>query len=85
MTPTIPHNREAEEAAIGCVLIDPFALKTLAFLKPEDFYIVRNRWIWSAFLSLEEKRLEIDLVTVCDEMERAGNLAEAGGPAYLTS
>ncbi len=83
--PTIPHNREAEEATIGSVLIDPFALNTLAFLSPEDFYIVRNRWIWEAFLSLSKKGLEVDLVTVSDEMERAGNLADAGGPAYLTS
>ena len=83
--PTIPHNREAEEATIGSVLIDPFALNTLAFLNPADFFIIRHRWIWEAFLSLKEKGLEIDLVTVSDEMERAGNLAEAGGPAYLTS
>ena len=83
--PTIPHNREAEEATIGSVLIDPFALRTLAFLNPEDFYIVKHRWIWEAFLSLSKKGLEVDLVTVSDEMERAGNLADAGGPAYLTS
>ena len=62
--PTIPHNREAEEATIGSVLIDPFALNTLAFLNPADFFIIKHHWIWEAFLSLKEKGLEIDLVTV---------------------
>lgn len=83
--PDIPHNRAAEEAVLGSVLINPNTLYELLFLKPEHFYIERNRWIWQALLWLEERRTPLDLVTVADELERQGQLNEIGGPAYITS
>jgi replicative DNA helicase len=82
----IPHNREAEEAVIGAVLINPEAYFDLAqFLQPDDFYIVRHRWIWEAFTRLHEKRIPLDILTITEQLESAGQLAEIGGPAYLTS
>lgn len=85
-TPVVPHNREAEEAVLGAVLIDPEVYYDLAqFLQPEDFYIVRNRWIWEAFQRLHERRVPLDFLTVTQELESAGRLAEIGGPAYLTA
>ncbi len=84
--PTIPHSREAEEAVVGAVLINPEAYYDVAqFLTGEDFYIHRLRWVWEAFTRLHEGRVPIDLLTVADELERAGQLAEVGGPAFLTS
>ena len=85
-SPAIPHNREAEEAVIGSILINPEVYFDVAvFLRNEDFYIHRNRWIWSAFAQLHSARTPIDLLTVSDELERQGKLAEMGGSAYLTS
>jgi replicative DNA helicase len=84
--PTVPHSREAEEAVVGAVLINPEAYYDVAqFLTGEDFYIHRLRWVWEAFTRLHEGRVPIDLLTVADELERAGQLAEVGGPAFLTS
>ena len=83
--PTIPHNHDAEEAVIGCVLINPLAIYDMLFLKPEHFYIHRLRWIWKAMQTLEARRVPIDLLTVADDLERTGQLAEIGGPAFLTS
>ncbi len=84
--PTVPHSREAEEAVVGAVLINPEVYYDVAqFLTAEDFYIHRLRWIWEAFTRLHEGRTPIDLLTVSDELERAGQLAEIGGPAFLTS
>ena len=82
----VPHSREAEEAVIGAVLINPDAYYDVAeFLVGEDFYIHRHRWIWEAFNSLHEQRTPIDLLTVTEELEQVGHLAEVGGPAYLTT
>jgi len=82
----LPHSREAEEAVIGAILINPEAYFDVAhFLKGEDFYIHRNRWVWEAFTRLNEKRTPIDLLTVQEELEQMGNLSEIGGPAYLTA
>lgn len=81
-----PHSRQAEEAVLGSILIDSEAYFNVAqFLQPDDFYIVRNRWIWEAFSRLHERRAPIDYLTVCEELEQQSQLAEAGGPAYVMS
>jgi replicative DNA helicase len=86
LAPARPHNREAEEAVIGSILINPEAYFDVAqFLKAEDFYLQRHRWIWESFTRLNNKRNPIDLLTVTDELEQHGHLMEVGGPAYLTA
>ena len=82
----VPYSREAEEAVVGAVLINSEAYYDVAqFLTADDFYIHRNKWIWEAFARLHEQRIPVDLLTLSEELERAGQLAEIGGPAYLTS
>ncbi len=84
--PGIPHSREAEEAVIGAVLINPEVYYDVAqFLQGEDFYIHRLRWVWDAFTRLHEQRVPIDLLTVTEELDRMGQLGEIGGPAFLTA
>lgn len=84
--PGVPHNREAEEAVVGAVVINPEAYYDLAqFLQADDFYIHRHRWIWEAYTSLHEQRIPIDLLTLTEELERKGQLAEIGGRAFLTA
>jgi replicative DNA helicase len=79
-----PHNRVAEEAVLGSVLISPDSYFDLAqFLQPEDFFLVRNRWIWEAFNHLHEQRVPLDYLTVSEELGRMGHLDETGGEAYL--
>lgn len=82
----VPHNVEAEEAVLGSLLIDPEAIfRVSPFLKPDDFYIVKNGWIYDVVLSLHERRQPADFVTVCDELENRAQLEEVGGPAYISS
>lgn len=86
MSTVVPHSREAEEAVVGAVLINSEAYYDVAqFLGADDFYIHRNKWIWDAFARLHEQRIPVDLLTLSEELERAGQLAEIGGSAYLTS
>jgi replicative DNA helicase len=81
-----PHSRQAEEAVLGAILIDSEAYFNVAqFLRPDDFYIVRNRWIWETFTRLHERRAPIDYLTVCEDLEQQGQLSETGGPAYIMS
>lgn len=82
----IPHSREAEEAVLGSVLINPEAYYDVApFLMADDFYIHRHQWIWKAFTSLHEQRSPIDFLTVSEELDQQGQLAEIGGAAYLST
>lgn len=81
----VPHNIEAEEAVLGSLLIDPEALfRVSPFLKPDDFYIQKNGWIYESILRLHERREPIDFVTLCDELERQDRLEEIGGAAHVT-
>ena len=80
-----PHAIEAEEAVLGCVLINPDAYFEVApFLHPDDFYLHKHRWIWDAFVGLHDQRLPIDIITVAEELERHNQLGEVGGSVYLT-
>lgn len=82
----VPHSREAEEAVLGAVMINPEAYYDVAqFLQGDDFYIVRNRWVWEAFTRLHERRAPIDFLTITEELDRVNQLADVGGPAYLTT
>jgi len=83
---TQPHSREAEEAVLGAVLIYPETYFDLSQkIKSEDFYIIRNQWIWEAFTTLIERRNQIDLVTVGQTLKEKNRLEEIGGDSYLTS
>jgi replicative DNA helicase len=81
-----PHSREAEEAVLGAVLINPESYFDLTNkLRADDFYIIRNRWIWEAFTQLVERRQPIDFLTVCSVLEEKNHFDEAGGSPYITT
>lgn len=81
----VPYSQEAEEAVIGAVLIDPDAfLIVRSFLKPEDFYVLRNTYVWEALDRLSGRGDAIDYLTLQDELRTQLRLTEVGGPAYLT-
>ena len=80
-----PHSVEAEEAVLGSVLIDPEAIyRVSSFLSADDFYIVKNQWVWTACLALHERREPIDFVTITRELAAREQLDELGGPAYIS-
>jgi replicative DNA helicase len=88
-SPTLPgsavalYTPEAEQAVLGSILISAEALYEVPFLRPEDFYLVKHRWIWDAFIRLNEDRQPLDVLTVSRELERHKQLDESGGSAYL--
>lgn len=81
-----PHNVDAEEAVLGALLIDPDAIiRVNGFLRPADFFLERNAWIYEAILTLHSRREPTDLVTLSDTLDEAGRLDDLpGGSAYLT-
>jgi replicative DNA helicase len=76
---------EAEEAVLGCVLINPDAYFEVApVLRAEDFYLHKHRWIWDVFIHLHDQRMPVDFITVSQELDNRRQLDEVGGAAYLT-
>jgi replicative DNA helicase len=81
-----PQSVEAEQSALGSILIDADAiLKVADFLRPADFYRAQHASIYEAMLSLHAQREPIDLVTLGDELRRRDQLDAVGGPAYLAT
>jgi replicative DNA helicase len=81
-----PQNIEAEEAVLGSLLLDPTCIVQIAdFLRPGDFYREKNNWVYEADVALYDRRNVIDVVTLCDELERQGHLADVGGSAYIST
>lgn len=79
-----PHSIEAEEAVLGSILLNPEALlEVMGFLVVEDFWIVRNGWIYEVMLRLQERHDPVDHLTVVTELEQSSRLSETGGAAYI--
>ena len=79
-----PHDLEAEEAVLGCLLLDGQSLfKIDSYLKVEDFFREQNRWLYEACLALSKRNEAISRVSVSHELSRQGRLDEVGGEAYL--
>ena len=80
-----PYSQEAEEATIGAILVNSVTyFAVAAFLKADDFFILRHRYIWECLTRLHERGEPIDYLTVTQELKDTGHLSEIGGPAYLT-
>lgn len=85
MSTQAPYSQEAEEATLGAVLAYPALFYTIAaFLKGDDFFIVRHRYIWEAMTRLNGRGDPIEYVTVRTELESQKRFDEIGGGAYLT-
>ncbi|HSF18624.1 MAG TPA: replicative DNA helicase [Vicinamibacteria bacterium] len=83
---TLPHNLEAERTVLGAILIENETFHHAAeILTPRDFYRDAHRKVFARMAVLSERGHAIDLVTLKEEMSRAGELDSVGGVAYLGS
>ena len=83
---TLPHNLEAEKSVLGAILIHNEAFNYAAeVITSRDFYRDAHRRIFEKMERLSEHADAIDLVTLKEELTRAGEIDEVGGLAYLTS
>jgi replicative DNA helicase len=83
---TLPHNLEAERSVLGAILIHNEAFNLAAqVIDSSDFYRDAHRRIFDKMVQLNERNQAIDFVTLKEELSRAGDLDEVGGPAYVAS
>ncbi|MFA0750891.1 MAG: hypothetical protein SLRJCFUN_001294 [Candidatus Fervidibacter sp.] len=80
----MPQSIEAEQAALGAMLLDREAIAIASeIVQVDDFYYEPHRHIYEALLTLFNRGEAIDVVTVADELKRRGKLDECGGQPYL--
>ena len=81
-----PQNPEAERSVLGALLQDQNAVITaMETLKAQDFYDPRHQVIFEAVCQVNRLGRAVDLVTVDDELRRAGQIDGIGGTEYLIS
>lgn len=84
LTRQMPHSLEAEQAALGAMLIDADCIKdVMDKLQPEDFYIQQNRDIFETIYTMFSYSRPIDGVTVAEEMQKNGTFDEGATRNYL--
>lgn len=85
MEKVLPYSIEAEEGVLGSLFIDSEAIyQVVTIVRPEDFYRNAHQAIYAVIYDLFQKhRGPADLITVCDELQRRGQLEEMGGSAYV--
>jgi replicative DNA helicase len=83
---TLPHNLEAERSVLGAILVHNDAFNLAAqVIDSGDFYRDAHRRIFDKMVQLNERNQAIDFVTLKEELSRAGEIDEVGGPAYVAS
>lgn len=87
MAASNPAAIEAEENLLGSILITPAHLTGVLAelgLSADHFYLDRHRLIFRALVSMYDTGKPIDEITAAAELERRGDLAQAGGRDRLT-
>lgn len=79
-----PHSLEAERAVLGAILLHGEAVEAAAeILAPSDFYRHGHQRLFAQMLELQRKREPIEMVTLRESLQVAGDLDAVGGPVYL--
>ncbi len=82
----LPYSPEAEQAVLGAIIIDAEVClsKVISILnKPEYFYVSTHRTIYSTMLNMYNLSMEIDLVTLLENLRRDKAFDETTGKTYL--
>jgi len=74
----------SENSVLGAVIQRPDALFDVTpLVKPEDFLLLRNRYVFEAMLDTQENGQIADIVNINAALSRAGKLQDVGGMQYL--
>jgi replicative DNA helicase len=79
--------KHAEKILLGMILLDDDALeiREVANLHPGEFFEEAHSIIFDVMLALHKAGDPVDLVTVCEVLQKHGELDAVGGPSYLSS
>lgn len=81
-----PVSPDAESGLLGSLLLDGDAITRIRrIVRPLDCHSEAHRVLLQALGALDDAGIAIDLITVVEYLERRGELAAAGGQAYVSS
>lgn len=74
----VPTAKDAEEAVIASAMLRGDWMDSTKMV-PSDFYYRENQILWEHMQQLHKAKTPIDLVTLCQHLEEAGQLEQVGG------
>lgn len=78
------YDPDAEAALLGAILIDSKKIKQVREIVTwEDFYDPNNKYIFRGMEYLDNKGIEIDIITLVDALRENGYLDGVGGAGYV--
>ncbi len=81
-----PQNLEAETALLGSLMLDKDGIIKIAdTVSAEDFYDYRHKLIYESIMSLFQRSVSIDVLTVSNDLEEKKLLDKVGQASYLTT
>lgn len=79
-----PHSADAEMAVIGAMLLDRAAIsKAAAVLEVNSFYSDKNKMIFETILNMNDQNVNIDMITLSDELKKREIYDKIGGAEYI--
>ena len=79
-----PHSIEAEQSVLGSVLIDNKAAEeAFGLLQADHFYRHDHQILFQSIVTLLAQQKNVDVITLSEHLDRANQLKEAGGTAYI--
>jgi replicative DNA helicase len=82
----LPSNVEAERSILGAILLDNAVCnQAIELMRRDDFFLDSHRRIFDKMVALTERLMPIDLITLGDELRRAGEFEQIGGATYIAS
>lgn len=79
-----PHNTEAEKSVLGSAMLSKDALAdVIDVVAADDFYDAAHKEIFEVMVELFRNNISVDIVTVCEELNKRKSLQMVGGRAYI--
>lgn len=83
----IPYNIEAESSVLGSILISSLEVmdEITSVISADDFYRTAHKDIYNSMIELYKKNINIDSVTLIEQLQKNNKLEKVGGIAYITN
>lgn len=79
-----PYNQEAEQGVLGAVFLEPGALSyVIENLNEDDFFEMRNKYMFRALQTMYDKRVPVDVTTMSNTLKELELLEKVGGANYV--
>lgn len=81
----MPQNLQAETTVLGAIIADGEKLNDVdGILSANDFYPERHKIIFDSMKTIAAKGINIDAITLSEDLKSKGHLDKCGGITYIT-